>query len=726
MEKAFISPFGGENKIVKEKPLDDKNRKAKTLAEVAKMVNHFTELLKEPFHISRDRPFMQYWDMITLTTLGLVAFFTPLEVALFNEPDDQPMALLILNRCFDVVFWMDLFVNFFLAYEENGRKITSRKKIAKRYLKFWFWVDFLSCIPFDLLARYNSQFKSMKSFRVIRLMRLLRLAKIMGASKFVERWHIMWGVRHSTVKLVTSITAVVALGHWLACLWYFAADSDYFGEETNWVTSGGYDTESEWTCYLTSVYWSVMTLSTIGYGDISATNNVERVVAIIAMSIGGATYAYVVSSLCGLVANMDPASTAFDQDSDHLNQYVGKFDMPNEFKYNLRRYFKQCRPLYFQRFYNDVITNMSPALRSQVASKSHGWWISKIWFLNAANSKERDEFIAQIAMRMKMVCFAQNEILIKFGETPNNMYVVESGVLASLGRIYRSGNAIGEDVILRSGKRLYTARALTHSRVFILTRDDIDNALKLGMFPQTQKLIDHATAWMTLKSNLKQFAVKELVENVAARKRYVERHGRLPRIYREYEKLDNAQKSIYGSINKPRSQRYSTSTAMGLGLGLDNINFEIGGDVTAPNTNALKEQISTMQANHTIQMAALRQQNEELRNLMKGVLLAVTNGKSTLASTMDDSFLLPTDTTTNTTIAAANNANSDNNSNSMDESIDEDSKAEDNDDDDDDDNSDNTNAQDPSDLVEASREVRQMGSMEVLPPVMAVMQNTEE
>lgn len=49
--------------------------------------------------------------------------------------------------------------------------------------------------------------------------------------------------------------------------------------------------------YLYSLYWSVTTLTTIGYGDIVAVNNIERLIAIIAMLCGGFIYAYVPLSI---------------------------------------------------------------------------------------------------------------------------------------------------------------------------------------------------------------------------------------------------------------------------------------------------------------------------------------------------------------------------------------------------------------------------------------------
>lgn len=52
----------------------------------------------------------------------------------------------------DIIFIMDLFINFITAYEKrDGLQETRIKKIAKNYLRGWFIIDFLACIPVQLI-----------------------------------------------------------------------------------------------------------------------------------------------------------------------------------------------------------------------------------------------------------------------------------------------------------------------------------------------------------------------------------------------------------------------------------------------------------------------------------------------------------------------------------------------------------------------------------------------
>ena len=73
----------------------------------------------------------------------------------------------------------------------------------------------------------------------------------------------------------------------------------------SWVLSWGLIDEGLWSQYLHALYWSITTLTTVGYGDISPTNDTEVFYAIWAsydflccISRRGRGYAFVPFVLC--------------------------------------------------------------------------------------------------------------------------------------------------------------------------------------------------------------------------------------------------------------------------------------------------------------------------------------------------------------------------------------------------------------------------------------------
>ena len=55
--------------------------------------------------------------------------------------------------------------------------------------------------------------------------------------------------------------------------------------------------------YIISLYWAAATTTSTGYGDITAVNTSERIVALIAMIIGLILYGYILGAIAATIAN---------------------------------------------------------------------------------------------------------------------------------------------------------------------------------------------------------------------------------------------------------------------------------------------------------------------------------------------------------------------------------------------------------------------------------------
>ena len=76
--------------------------------------------------------------------------------------------------------------------------ILEPKKIAKHYLRTWFFVDFLSSIPLDyifLLVRESGERyqlartgRALKVLRLVKLLSLLRLLRLSRLVRYIHQW----------------------------------------------------------------------------------------------------------------------------------------------------------------------------------------------------------------------------------------------------------------------------------------------------------------------------------------------------------------------------------------------------------------------------------------------------------------------------------------------------------------------------------------------------------
>ena len=82
-----------------------------------------------------------------------------------------------------------------------------------------------------------------------------------------------------------------------------------------WVKLGGMNTDIDMmmTTYIKSIYWVITTMTTVGYGDITPTSNIQLVYAIFVMILGVGTYGYIIANIANLLGNIDTARIDFSR-----------------------------------------------------------------------------------------------------------------------------------------------------------------------------------------------------------------------------------------------------------------------------------------------------------------------------------------------------------------------------------------------------------------------------
>lgn len=71
---------------------------------------------------------------------------------------------------------------------DESEIITKKSEIARRYLKFWFWIDLVSILPLDLIEKAGMNFNAILRFAKIgKLYKLIRLSRLAKLFKLLKR-----------------------------------------------------------------------------------------------------------------------------------------------------------------------------------------------------------------------------------------------------------------------------------------------------------------------------------------------------------------------------------------------------------------------------------------------------------------------------------------------------------------------------------------------------------
>ena len=120
-------------------------------------------------------------------------------------------ALFFVNQVINVVFMIDICIQFFLPVpDHSGELIRNRKVIAKKYLCSWFAIDVVSVLPFDYVtigSDTTSGGPGLRSFRLFRILRLAKLVRMLRASRIIQRWQNAIDLSSSEMSLLEILLA---------------------------------------------------------------------------------------------------------------------------------------------------------------------------------------------------------------------------------------------------------------------------------------------------------------------------------------------------------------------------------------------------------------------------------------------------------------------------------------------------------------------------------------
>lgn len=361
----------------------------------------------------------------------------------------------------------------------KGEKwITSRRKIAWHYLtSVWFPVDLVSIAvsAFDIFADANGPLARFKSLRVLRVLRLLKFVNLLRRSTIVKRWELHISINYAALSISVLLLGLFYMCHVFACVWGLQASFDpissWMGPDgqgycVDWdptttcppgqkcdvrdpsvlYPQTGYSCMGTETLYTRAIYWAVTTVTSTGYGDVSANKQKpeEQIVCLTLMYCGALFFAYIIGSFCGVASTLSPDMAGFRVDITDLNWHMENEKIPPELRYRLREYVHQTMKLRQQTTRIRLMQLFSPGLAGEFALKMNERWLEGLWWLQGINGQTDRELHVRLALELRAHVYPTDET-VPLG----SLYVVSArGRALYAGRVLGLGAAFRTDEIL--------------------------------------------------------------------------------------------------------------------------------------------------------------------------------------------------------------------------------------------------------------------------------------
>jgi len=393
----------------------------------------------------------------------------------------------------------------------------------------------------------------------------------MQVGEYVASLEIRFDLNLTFLRIVQMVMQLLFLAHMLGCFWfYIAALVGIDPEIVTWVSSYDDGTALDAPAdvqYLYAVYWALTTLTTVGYGDITPTNNMERLYSLFALLLGALVFGYMLSSIGSLVAAVDRQAALSDEKMDEIKEYMRWRKLPRDLVVRMRRYYTYyySRKTAFDE--EAILGGLTPALRLEVVRHSLKESIGRIPLFAEIL---QPEFQLEVFPLFKPLSASPREAIFVRGDSSDSLFFLLKGSVEVISGydsrvLYRvrQGQHFGETA-LTGRRRVATHRAVAACEIYLISTYDLTELFRRrpleGKLIRNAVLIEHKRKermrYLTLRLLINQLALNpERVDDAAALKVQIAWSKHIDRLFGSEGALGAANDgtSTRGAIAAPMS-----------------------------------------------------------------------------------------------------------------------------------------------------------------------------
>ncbi|KAL2081448.1 hypothetical protein ACEWY4_023301 [Coilia grayii] len=471
----------------------------------------------DKFTILHYSPFKAVWDWLILLLVIYTAIFTPYSAAfLLNDQEDRKRRecgyscspLNVVDLIVDIMFIIDILINFRTTYVNLNEEVVSHPaKIAIHYFKGWFLIDMVAAIPFDLLIFGSGSDETTTLIGLLKTARLLRLVRV---ARKLDRYS-EYGA--AVLMLLMCIFALIA--HWLACIWYAIGNVEkpYLEHKIGWLDNLGvsigklynYSDPSSGPSikdkYVTALYFTFSSLTSVGFGNVSPNTNSEKIFSICVMLIGSLMYASIFGNVSAIIQRLYSGTARYHMQMLRVKEFIRFHQIPNPLRQRLEEYFQHSWTYTNGIDLNTVLKGFPECLQADICLHLNRIVLEQCSAFRGATKG----CLRALAMHFQTTHCPPGDTLVHSGDVLTALYFLSRGsieilkddiVVAILGK----NDIFGEMIHLyaKPGKSNADVRALSYCDLHTIQREDLLDVL--DMYPEFS---DHFLTNLELTFNLR-------------------------------------------------------------------------------------------------------------------------------------------------------------------------------------------------------------------------------
>ncbi|XP_053463595.1 potassium voltage-gated channel subfamily H member 1 isoform X3 [Nycticebus coucang] len=331
------------------------------------------------------------------------------------------------------------------------------------------------------------------SLKVVRLLRLGRVARKLD--HYIE---------YGAAVLVLLVCVFGLAAHWMACIWYSIGDYEIFDEDTKTIRNNSWlyqlamdigtpyqfngSGSGKWeggpsknSVYISSLYFTMTSLTSVGFGNIAPSTDIEKIFAVAIMMIGSLLYATIFGNVTTIFQQMYANTNRYHEMLNSVRDFLKLYQVPKGLSERVMDYIVSTWSMSRGIDTEKVLQICPKDMRADICVHLN----RKVFKEHPAFRLASDGCLRALAMEFQTVHCAPGDLIYHAGESVDSLCFVVSGsleviqddeVVAILGKGDVFGDVFWKEATL--AQSCANVRALTYCDLHVIKRDALQKVLE--------------------------------------------------------------------------------------------------------------------------------------------------------------------------------------------------------------------------------------------------------